>query len=152
MRALTSNGVAAFGLIVALGGCGLSDPVALPEAPSLGAAHAKAALPSGIWRLVSLRESGQAEVLITEPGQFTAEFGADGRVHLRADCNRCAAGYTAGDRSLLVGLMACTRAYCASAPLDTAYTSLMGSARTWSVSGHARLELSSEAGVLRFDR
>ena len=152
MRMMKSSGVAGAGLILALAGCGLSGPAALPGASSSGAARASAALPSGTWRLASLRESGQAETLIPEPGRFTAEFGADGHVRLRADCNVCGAGYTAGDRVLNVGLLACTRAYCESAPLDMTYTSLMGRARTWSVSDDGRLDLASEAGVLRFQR
>ena len=45
--------------------------------------------------------------------------------------------------------MACTRAYCASAPLDSKFVALVGQATAWrSVDGG--LELRSEAGVLRF--
>jgi heat shock protein HslJ len=44
---------------------------------------------------VPLRESGHDEVSIADPGVFTTVFGEDGRVQLKADCNRCVAGYTA---------------------------------------------------------
>jgi len=143
------------GMMFGLGGCALSDGTTLPAAPSEGSASqsASAAIPAGTWRLASLREAGQPEVVVGQPGLFTAEFGADGRVSLVADCNRCGAGYRAGDRDLSVGLMACTRAYCvATAPLDTTYTVLVNNARTWSVSGDGRLELASDAGTLRFQR
>jgi len=142
-------------LMIGLAGCGVSDGTTLPGAASLdgGSKAGVAAIPAGTWRLVSMREAGQAEVVIGQPGTFTAEFGADGRVNLRADCNRCTGGYSADGRSLSVGLMACTRAFCVvTAPLDTTYTTLVGSARTWSVSGDRRLELASDAGVLRFQR
>ncbi len=146
--------VAIAGLVIGLGGCGVSDG-ALPGAasPDGESKAGVAAIPAGTWRLVSLREAGQADVVIGQPGTFTAEFGADGRLSLGADCNRCSAGYSADGRSLSVGLMACTRAFCvATAPLDTTYTALVESARTWSVSGDGRLELASDAGTLRFQR
>jgi putative lipoprotein len=102
---------------------------------------------------VSLGETGHDEVHIADPGSFTAEFGADGRVALRADCNRCSGTYTAGSRSLAVGPMACTRAFCtATAPVDTTFAGLVSSAQTWTSSGDRELELASSAGVLRFQR
>jgi heat shock protein HslJ len=150
-----SRPLAAAGLMLGLAGCGLSDPTTLPGAAnSGGTSQANAVtIPAGTWRLVSLREKGQAEVLIEQPDTFTAEFTAEGRLSLRADCNRCSAGYNAGSRSLSVGLMACTRAFCVeTAPLDTTYTILVESAQTWSASGDGHLELASDAGVLRFRR
>jgi heat shock protein HslJ len=142
--------------MIGLGGCGLSDGAALPGAPSAEGESSKAGMgtiPAGTWRLASMRQAGEAEIVISQPDAFTAEFGSDGRVGLVADCNRCGAGYSAGDRSLSVGLMACTRAYCvATAPQDTTYTALVESARAWSVSGDGRLELASDAGTLRFQR
>jgi heat shock protein HslJ len=150
-----SRVLAIAGLVIGLGGCGVSDGTTLPGAasPDGESKLGVAAIPAGTWRLVSMREAGQAEAVIGQPGTFTAEFGVDGRLSLRADCNRCTAGYSADSRSLNVGLMACTRAFCvATTPLDTTYTALVGSARTWSVSGDGRLELASDAGTLRFQR
>ena len=149
-----SRVLAIAGLVIGLSGCGLSDGPTLPGAsPENGSKAAAAGIPSGTWRLASLRQAGQAEVVIGQTGVFTAEFGADGRSSLLADCNRCSAAYSADGRSLSVGPMACTRAFCtATAPLDTTYTALVGSARTWSVSADGRLELSSDAGTLRFQR
>ena len=83
-----------------------------------------------------------------EPERFTAEFGADGRVSLRADCNRCSGGYTATTGALAVGPMACTRAYCSSAPLDMTFTMLVGEATTWTAA-KSSLELRGDSGVLR---
>jgi hypothetical protein len=48
--------------------------------------------------------------------------------------------------------MACTRAYCvASAPFDSRYETLLGSARGWCVRG-TTLEIQSDGGVLMFAR
>ena len=150
-----SRRLTAAGLLLALAGCGCSDGPALPVAASSGGTSQASGttIPAGPWRLVSLREKGQAEVLIEQPDTFTAEFAAEGRLSLRADCNRCSAGYTVDGGRLDVGLMACTRAFCVeTAPLDTTYTTLVESAQTWSASGDGRLELASDAGVLRFRR
>ena len=106
----------------------------------------------GVWQLVSLQEAGGAVVPAPAPARFTAEFGADGRLHAQADCNICNASYEAGPASLEVSrVMACTRAYCSSAPLDTQYTTLLTEAKTWSTEAGS-LDLSSAAGVLHFRR
>ena len=144
----------AAGWIVGAAACGLGG-ASLPGAPSAGPSDVPAAtsLPSGTWRLVSLQEKGQAEVPIAQPERFTAEFAAGGRVHLRADCNRCAGSYNADGGRLSVGAMACTRAFCTeTAPLDETFTVLVGRAQTWVADGDRRLELSSDAGRLRFVR
>jgi heat shock protein HslJ len=140
--------------LLGLAACGVSDGTSLPGAPTVGGSKTAVsnAIPGGVWRLVSIREKGNERVTAVDPQAFTAEFGSDGRVNLRADCNRCSATYTAGSRNLEVGLMACTRAFCnATAPDDTTFTALVGSAQTWT-SADGQLELSSTAGVLRFVR
>ena len=102
----------------------------------------------GTWQLVSVTEKGNASVTVGEPERFTAAFGADGRVSLRADCNRCSGGYTATTGALTVGPMACTRAYCSSAPLDLTFTMLVSEATTWTAA-KSSLELRGDSGVLR---
>ena len=105
----------------------------------------------GNWQLVSLTESGHASVDVAEPERFTAEFGPDGRVSLRADCNRCSGGYTATKGALTVGPMACTRAYCSSAPLDTTFAMLVSEAKAWTAA-NGGLELRGDSGILRLRR
>ena len=102
----------------------------------------------GAWQLVSLTETNHDSISVGEPQRFTAEFGADGRVSLRADCNRCTGAYTATKGALTVGPMACTRAYCSSAPLDTTFTLLVGGATTWTAE-KSSLELRGDSGLLR---
>ena len=154
MKSRVPSPLAVGALMLGLAGCGLNGAASLPEAPSASgsAPTVGAGLPAGTWRLVALREAGQAEVAIARPDLFTADFGADGRVHLRADCNRCTGAYTSGAGSLTVGPMACTRAYCAAtAPLDDTFTKLASEAKAWNLSGRG-LELSSEAGTLRLQQ
>jgi heat shock protein HslJ len=105
----------------------------------------------GEWQLVSLQKAGQEAVTPPKGHRFSADFQADGRVNLVADCNRCSAAYTAGSETLQVGLMACTRAYCSTAPVDTDFAGLVSAARRWSVASE-ELQLTSEAGALRLRR
>lgn len=132
--------------------CGGSAPLTEPTPPPFEALGSGASTPRpgllGSWQLVSLTETGQAPVSAPEPERFTVEFTTEGRASLRADCNRCSAAYEARGSGLTVGLMACTRAYCASAPLDTKFAALVGQATTWRSEGGG-LELRSESGVLR---
>jgi CheY-like chemotaxis protein len=140
--------------VLVLTACGVSEGTSLPGAPSTGGSSTAVsnAIPGGTWRLVSIREKGSDRVTVVDPQAFTAEFGSDGRVNLRADCNRCTASYTAGSRNLKVGVMACTRAFCtATTPDDTTFTALVESAQTWT-SEDGQLELSSTSGVLHLVR
>lgn len=133
--------VSAFAVgIVALGLSACSSP-SQPSAEDL----------TGAWQMVWLQPLGQPTVNAPTGVTFSANFGSDGRVSLRADCNTCNAGYTATDNTLAVSRMACTLAACPSAPLDTQFAGLVQSAQWWGLVDD-QLELSSEAGRVRLRR
>ncbi len=126
----------------------------LPSAPVLqdGATARPAPALTGTWQMVSLQKAGQAQQPAPAGVQLTADFRTDGNVGLKADCNVCNAGYEVGpDGQLKVGPMACTRAYCSSAPVDTDFAALVGSADLASVSGN-ELTLTSAAGTVLMQR
>src|SRR5262249_23286517 len=155
MRPRSWPAIATLPALLVLAACGLSGAPSLPDrtAADASAGLTATSLPGGVWRLATLRPAGQTEVTIANPDLFTAEFTAQGRVSLRADCNRCAGGYRAGRTSLTVGPMACTRAYCvATAPLDSTFEALVSGAETWSAPDEQHLEVASAAGRLRFQR
>src|SRR5262249_28019864 len=145
-----------FGLMLGAAACGttagsLTSSTPPPSAVGGGASSQDRPGLLGDWQLVTLTESGRPSVGVAEPQRFTASFGADGLVALRADCNRCSGTYSAGGARLTVGPMACTRAYCSSAPLDTTFASLVQGATTWTAA-NGGLELRSDAGVLKLRR
>jgi heat shock protein HslJ len=144
-----------FGLMLGAAACGGSGSLTSSTTPPAGMGEGAGSQDRsgllGDWQLVTLTESGLSAVAVAEPQRFTASFAADGRVALRADCNRCSSGYSADGGTLTVGLMACTRAYCSSAPLDTTFASLVQQATTWTAS-NAGLELRSDAGTLKLRR
>jgi heat shock protein HslJ len=134
---------------------GPMGPSPLPSASTDGStssAGLAGAQLQGKWRLQRIEKTGAPGVAVQEPDRFVADFTSDSRVQLVADCNRCAAGYTAGASTLSVSPMACTRAYCSTtAPLDTDFAGLVSSASSWSVSGD-QLKLSSSDGSLLLAR
>jgi heat shock protein HslJ len=130
---------------------GPMGPSPMPSGSMGGSASSTGQVASqlqGKWRLQRIEKTGGPGVAVQEPDRFVADFTSDSRVQLVADCNRCAAGYTAGANSLSVSPMACTRAYCSTtAPMDTDFAGLVGAASYWSVSG-GQLKLSSSQGSL----
>lgn len=159
MRRRSLVGIAALPLALGLSACAGTPQAPVQPSPVAdagpgrdgGAGSQSTAAIRGAWQLVSLQKAGQEAVALPAGHRFSADFQADGRVSLVADCNRCAAGYTAGAESLEVGLMACTRAYCSTAPVDTDFAGLVNAARRWSVTGE-ELQLTSETGSLRLRR
>jgi heat shock protein HslJ len=145
----------AVGLMLGAAACGGSGSLTSSTTPPAGTGEGASSQDRsellGDWQLVTLTKSGLSAVAVAEPQRFTASFAADGRVALRADCNRCSGGYSADGGKLAVGLMACTRAYCSSAPFDTTFASLVQQATTWTAT-KGGLELRSDAGVLKLRR
>jgi heat shock protein HslJ len=142
-------------LALGLSACGMQGGSQVPLTGSGDGGASATARPAselhGLWYLESLEKAGEAKVSVPRSRSFTADFGSDGRVHLVADCNVCNAAYSATGSALSVSPMPCTRAYCSSAPLDTDFAGLLGSAVSWSVDGK-RLTLASPRGTLRMIR
>jgi heat shock protein HslJ len=103
----------------------------------------------GEWRLQSLRRSDFSVVEIAEPARFTARFGEDGRLTLRADCNSCGGTFRLEGEAVTAGPLACTRVFCASAPLDTQFVGILDGRSSVEVED-GRLILQSDRGSLLF--
>ncbi len=102
----------------------------------------------GAWELQSLQiASGPAQLV--EPGSYTADFTADGRVAARADCNRCSGSYSWTGTGLEIGTLACTRAHCGDQSLFNEYVSALDGAASFERSGSS-LWIRHPGGSLRF--
>jgi len=103
------------------------------------------------WRLESM-EIGGSTTAVPDPDRYTIRLAADGRLGVRADCNTCAASYVLTGRSLSIpAAMACTRAFCGTSSLDTAFLSALGGPREMDVSD-TNMALRGPGVVLRFRR
>jgi len=106
---------------------------------------------NGSWTLLTLQPQGQPETGPPAGAMFVMEI-AGGRAAVRADCNRCSGPAIVGGTTLTVGpAMACTRAFCASAPLDDVFLRILSGESTASIEGDV-LALRADRGILRFRR
>ena len=105
----------------------------------------------GTWMLVSRQLPGES----TAPPPGTATFSlqiSDGRAGIRADCNQCNGQAAVGADTVTVGPgVACTRAFCSTAPYDTQFVQVLSGESDASID-HGVLTLRSSRGVLRFSR
>jgi heat shock protein HslJ len=105
---------------------------------------------NGTWRLFQMTQGGAVHNETPTAGRFNATF-VTGRIDLKADCNTCSGPATLSGSTLTVGALACTTAACASAPIDTRFTSVLSGAVTVRINDRL-LQLNSAQGELRFER
>ena len=105
------------------------------------------------WEWVSFT-SPLEKIVPEDPGHYTVTFGADGRMQVRADCNRGNASYVMEEgRRLVVSPMALTRVMCATGSLDVRYARELQRATSFFVrDGRLYLELPVDSGTLEFRR
>jgi heat shock protein HslJ len=123
------------GLVVVMSACDES-----PAGPSEIEGHS--------WFLTSIQR-GDTSVAVADPSHYTIRFEENGRVSVRSDCNSCSGSYSLGRPSATIGPLACTRAFCGSASLDTEYTRALETARSIVRTGDT-LTIQCDGVVLRF--
>jgi heat shock protein HslJ len=91
---------------------------------------------------------------IDAPDHYTIRFGSDGKVALRADCNRGMGKYSVtADRKLALKPFALSRAMCPKGSLSDRFAREVGRATSWFLKdGDLFLELPVDSGTLRFRR
>ena len=136
---------------VSLTACQGSSPTAPSPSSTTPPGGALSIDTNAVWKLQSLARTDSSDVTIVDPSRFTMSLGDDQVLHAQADCNKATGGYTTSGNTISIGPLASTKAYCASAPADTDYLSLLSGENTVSISGSA-LQLSSSRGTLRFTR
>jgi heat shock protein HslJ len=106
----------------------------------------------GRWRLFWLSDATGVHREDLSADRFALTFSA-GRLDVEADCNTCTATTTLTDSTLAVDALACTRAACASAPLDTRFTALLDGRLTVRINSRVlQLNPPQGQGELRFER
>ena len=83
----------------------------------------------GTWRLVSLQASGSSPVVVDDPTRYTLEFGGDGRLGVKSDCNSCGSTYSLSGSSLDVEPLACTKVFCGDGSLDARFSATLEQAQ-----------------------
>ena len=162
---------------IMLSGCGEKRPQSTPPAstpPTAGAPPASdsGAAPSGAaagpsadltsskdmldvtWEWVRLTTTPVELMDIDEPEKYTVRFGSDGKVVLKADCNRGAGSYSvSADRKLTLKPIGLTRMMCPPGSLSNRFAKEVGRATSYFMrNGDLFLELPADSGTLRFRR
>jgi para-nitrobenzyl esterase len=94
------------------------------------------------------------QITVDAPEKYTVQFGRDGRVAMRADCNRGMGSYSVTpDRRLTLGPIALTRAMCPAGSLSDRFAREFGRATIWFMrDGDLYFDLPMDSGTLRFRR
>jgi heat shock protein HslJ len=85
---------------------------------------------SGTWALQAFQTSAGVTPA-TDSSRYTVQFGSDGRLSMRADCNVCNGPFETQGVLLTTGLMACTRAYCGEASQSDEFIGAVSNASSY---------------------
>ena len=85
------------------------------------------------------------------PDRYSLELAPNGRLLVRADCNRGTGSYRIGEGTIALGPIATTRMTCPPGALDARYLADLQRAATFFVeSGRLHLALPADAGTMQF--
>lgn len=101
------------------------------------------------WRLVSIAPASGPSTVVTDPSRYSIEFRDETRLSVRADCNTCSGSYALSGRSISIGALACTRAFCGETSLDAVFVQGLSEAKTAALEEQL-LAIGSDARTLRF--
>jgi uncharacterized lipoprotein YbaY/heat shock protein HslJ len=92
-----------------------------------------------------------SQVTPDDPGRYTVQFSRDGKVAVRADCNRGAGTYDRRGQSVTMSVRATTRAACRRGSLESRYLAQLNAVDFLSWPGDLLvLGLKNDAGAMRF--
>jgi len=86
--------------------------------------------------------------LVPNPEQYTATFGTDGTVSVKADCNSASGTYKASSPSLTIALGPTSTAQCAPGSLSAVFLAALPKASTYAVAGGALTVTLSDGGTM----
>jgi heat shock protein HslJ len=127
-----------------------STPPPPPPEPSVSTLPAAL---TGKWQLVKF-EGGDGTVLQpADRSKYTLEFGADGRLDVRVDCNRGRGRWTSpGENQIAFRAVSMTRKKCSADSLHNQFSRQAGTIRSYVIrDGHLFLELMGDAGTYEFE-
>ncbi len=129
-------------LLLACGGVFAQTPQT--TAPGLGGTS---------WRLVKFQGSDDKTLTPDDGNRYTLEFGADGNLSARIDCNRGRGKWqSSGPNQLQLGPLVLTRAMCPPGSLHDRIAKDLGFVRSYvTKDGHLFLSLMADGGIYEFE-
>lgn len=133
----------------------LGSALLLLTAASAGAqpTPAGSGLAGTSWQLVRFQGGDDTVLTPRDRTRYTVEFGADGRVSARIDCNRGSGTWTStGSGQLQFGPMALTRAMCPPGSMHDKIAKDWTFTRSYVIrDGHLFLSLMADGGIYEFE-
>lgn len=108
-------------------------------------------LENAVWRWENT-ETQSEKIKVDKPENYTLEFLADGKLQVRADCNRGRGIYQAENGKLTFSAIALTRAACPPESLDRNFLNGLNRVENYKIEGDALLIDLSGGGMMRFSR
>jgi heat shock protein HslJ len=117
------------------------------------AQNATAGLADTSWQLVKFQSSSDKTLVPDDKAKYTIDFGADGKVNLRIDCNRGGGTWeSSGSNQLEFGALTLTRAMCPPGPLNNRIPKDWQGVRSYAIkNGHLFLSLIGDGGTYEFE-
>jgi heat shock protein HslJ len=128
-------------------------PLAIFERRAAASPSSGAPLQGTTWRLVRFQGGDGRTLTPDDPEKYTIEFGADGRLAARVDCNRGRGTWkTSGPSQLEFGPLALTRAQCPPGSLHDQIAKQWTFVRSYMTkNGHLFLSLMADGGIYEFE-
>jgi len=105
------------------------------------------------WKWQKTQYNNGQQSMPVEPSHYTIEFMPDGKVHVRADCNRVGGNYTTQGSRLGIELTHSTRAMCLPDSLDQVFKKDLGAASIYFLKdGFLYLDLKYDSGTIQLSR
>ena len=105
----------------------------------------------GTWRLTRMTSAAGIHDEALTANRFNVTF-TGSSLSAKVDCNRCGGSSTLADDTLILGALACTRAACASSPVDSQFAALLAGTKTVSVNYRVLVLSGTDGSALRFER
>lgn len=124
----SATALAAFGAFAKL-----EPGVAQDATPDSATPETTTGIPPIRWALASI-DSGEDSLVPDNANNFTLQFGPDGRVGIKADCNAAGGSYELEGESIAITDVFSTMAFCGDDSLDQDFLAAIQTATTFSIS------------------
>ena len=104
-----------------------------------------------VWKWQQTRYNNDQKTIPADSSSYTIEFAPDGKLHVRADCNRVGGIYSLQGKRLTIELTHSTRAMCPPDSLDEAFKKDLGAAAIYFFKdGFLYIDLKYDTGTMKF--
>jgi heat shock protein HslJ len=106
-----------------------------------------------VWQWGQTLYNDDTRVVPPRPESYTVQFGANGTVNVRADCNRKGGGYALDGKSIAIEITHSTMAACPDGSLEDRFVRDLTSGAVWFMKdGDLYIDLKYDSGTMRLKK